>query len=301
MDCLHPVHLKDQSGPVPCGRCEACLTRKRDEWCFRLKQEHLHSKSSFFFTLTYQDDNVPLGEDEAGTIIPSVDKRDVQLFLKRLRKNFEKVCKFRYFVVSEYSPNDRPHYHGLIFFPDAEVDLKLFRYYLQKSWTAGFVTCDGVLDNRIYYVAKYLFGKSPGSETLVPVFMLSSRRPGIGASYLTEQNFERHKRSLKTDVYFDGKYKMPLPEYYKRKVFSDEERQQLHINNIIRHKDKEIEYQKKYGLYDQKLFEALSRKLADSDDPDPSLFRLAKPMSEQVKETYIRQFYKKNKSNKLKF
>ena len=88
---------------VPCGKCIACLHNKRSDWQFRLRQEHKASKSSMFVTLTYRRKFLPEGG--------SLSKRDLQLFLKRLRKKDESV-KIRYYAVGEYgSQRKRAHYH----------------------------------------------------------------------------------------------------------------------------------------------------------------------------------------------
>lgn len=71
--------------------------------------------------------------------IPYASVRDLQLFLKRFRKNLTKLSyeKVRYYAVSEYGPiHYRPHYH-LLFFFDKEVTLSHFREVLHKSWTYG--------------------------------------------------------------------------------------------------------------------------------------------------------------------
>ena len=101
------LQLRDGS-VVPCGKCPACLANQRSEWIFRLQQEYLVSSFSIFVTLTYDDEHVPLDF--------SVNKRDVQLFHKRLRKHFPSA-DLRYYLVSEYGDHTfRPHYHGLYFF-----------------------------------------------------------------------------------------------------------------------------------------------------------------------------------------
>lgn len=102
MQCRKPILVK--GGYVPCGKCPNCLANQRQEWVFRLRSEYLNSKFALFVTLTYDPEHYPA----TGTC-----KRDVQLFLKRLRK----ACgnkSFRYYIVSEYGDNTcRGHYHGI--------------------------------------------------------------------------------------------------------------------------------------------------------------------------------------------
>lgn len=152
--------------PVPCGRCIACRERKASEWRKRLALEaHCHSSCSWF-TLTYNDDSLPLDR--------LASKRHIQLFMKRFRhvsRDFDiDVAGVKYFIVCEYgSRSRRPHYHGIMFGVDFLADcwkprlvgLKS-RYglfsssVLERVWNNGFVLVDRLLGKSINYVTKYL-------------------------------------------------------------------------------------------------------------------------------------------------
>ena len=41
---------------VPCGKCAACMQRKRSEWSVRLQNELQYASSAAFITLTYSDE-----------------------------------------------------------------------------------------------------------------------------------------------------------------------------------------------------------------------------------------------------
>ena len=45
---------------VPCGKCAACLTNRRNDWAVRLKVEHQNADSAYFITLTYDEQHQPL-------------------------------------------------------------------------------------------------------------------------------------------------------------------------------------------------------------------------------------------------
>ena len=61
--CTHPIRIVDRSNGgymyVPCGHCQACITSYRSMWLQRLDAEAKSSKAVLFFTLTYDNDNVP--------------------------------------------------------------------------------------------------------------------------------------------------------------------------------------------------------------------------------------------------
>lgn len=171
-----------------------------------------------------------LDEDVRGV----VSKRDIQLFLKRLRKSLE-PCKIRYFISSEYGPEThRPHYHGIIFnYPVNHADCKEkqivnFEKVLQRAWQNGFVRADLCNGPRLNYCAKYCVKPSDAVHASLPApFILCSRRPAIGSAYLERVDLiERHLRQYTADYvtksFKDGKpITIKLPRYYVRKIFDE--------------------------------------------------------------------------------
>ena len=60
--CLHPVKVKTLRGIqlVKCGKCPACENSLRSELRAKVQSEENNALSTFFITLTYSDDNLPL-------------------------------------------------------------------------------------------------------------------------------------------------------------------------------------------------------------------------------------------------
>lgn len=187
--CHTPFILKATSTqdqiPLNCGKCPYCKKRRVSSWEFRLLKEEEISSSSHFITLTYDTRHVPITENKLLTL----SKRDVQLFMKRLRK-FQKE-KIKYYAVGEYgSTNNRPHYH-IIMFNLNDVD------YIQKAWTAkercssnvsqiGTIHIGSVSGNSIAYTCKYIAkqGRIPmyKGDDRIPEFSLMSN--GLGKNIL---------------------------------------------------------------------------------------------------------------------
>lgn len=223
MKCFHPFVTK-QGVLAPCGKCLACLSRKQSQWVTRLEFEMKYSSSVFFFTLTYDDTHLPRSDEG----IPVVFKRDVQLFLKRLRKR-SKCDSIRYFICSEYGPTTlRPHYHGIIFnFP---INLDIYETFLH-SWQQGFTKIDSVTPARLAYVGKYcvasqLLPKYLQQGNYKP-FMLCSRKPGIGFGYITDNTVRYHCEKLRPYIVKEGGIRVSLPRYYREKIFDDSMKQEL--------------------------------------------------------------------------
>ncbi|MCE3047900.1 hypothetical protein LW137_00305 [Helicobacter sp. faydin-H23] len=90
--------------------------------------------SSIFVTLTYSNEFLPSP--------PSVSKRELQLFLKRLRKALGDK-KIRYYACGEYGDTFlRPHYHLIIFgMGNTSEEVKL----IEKIWNKGLIYVRNVL------------------------------------------------------------------------------------------------------------------------------------------------------------
>lgn len=281
MDCLSPVYIDDpdefawnsycrEQGDssrikkiaVPCGHCASCVYSSAQEWRVRLNEEFEHSYNAVFITLTYNDDSLPLsvGTTFGGdrVVVPSVCKRDVQLFLKRLRSHYEKFfgkSDLRYYIVSEYGPTTlRPHYHGLLFNcngfdPRNQKSLCRLSELIADKWDNGYVRVDLVNPARVGYVTKYICSTMDLPSEYTKPFRLMSLRPAIGVSYLDKDSrIAWHKSGLRAYIP-DGSYKLPMPRYYKRHIFSDDELLIIRQLNDIR-RQKQAESVNETALYD---------------------------------------------------
>lgn len=211
---------------IPCGHCIGCRLKYSRVWADRCLAEASYYDDNVFLTLTYDDDHLPdpnLLEDGSPSPVHPLVKRDLQLFMKRLRKAFPDQ-HIRYFACGEYGPkNLRPHYH-IILFNLKLSDLKLlykndqaFRYYtsesISKLWPNGFHILTSVNWSTCAYVARYVVKKQKGVGAAIyekynypPEFTLMSRKPGIGRQY-----FEDHA----IDIYYDGSF-ISTPDGSKR-------------------------------------------------------------------------------------
>lgn len=202
---------------VPCGKCIPCLIAKRQEWTFRLEQEFKYSHGALFVTLTYDYKHYP----SKG----SLDKRHVQLFLKRLRKR-DGTNKIRYYCVGEYgSRGGRPHYH-LLLFGCSESTVRL-SWQDSKGCPIGIVHCGTVTPASIAYCTKYVIQKDyevdPEKEK---PFAIMSRRYGLGGHYLTDEMVKWHRENAANYAVRDG-VKVRLSRFYRSKIWYKEEEREI--------------------------------------------------------------------------
>lgn len=186
MLCKHP-YVRDPTGkalvrwspdkadyykgiPFPCGQCLPCRINKRRVWTHRMMLESFCHADACFVTLTYDPEHLPVG----ATLV----KRDLQLFLKRLRKALDPI-KIRYYAAGEYGEHTkRPHYHLALFGIGSE-----FTELINCCWSRGLVHIGELTHDSAQYIAGYVTKKIVKKEDLhgrTPEFAVMSRRPGIG-------------------------------------------------------------------------------------------------------------------------
>lgn len=214
---------KEPHAAVPCGQCLGCRLDWAADWALRCEKEAKCWPANSFVTLTYSDEELPIGSSTRST----VSKREFQLFMKRLRKEFGDGVRF--FASGEYGDsNDRAHYHALLFncsFPDRVLWRKgrghpLYRSAtLERLWPYGFSTIGDVNYQTSNYVARYVVKKLRGSlaqqqyADREPPFVLMSRNPGIGASWFAKFGTDVYPGG--TVVYGEGKRRR-APRYFDK-------------------------------------------------------------------------------------
>lgn len=245
MDCFRPIFLKGK-GYVPCGKCLPCKKKRQDDWTFRLTQEYIHSTSCMFVTLTYSDDFVPKRYVN-GELTNVLLKRDVQLWMKRLRKAIS-PNKIRFFACGEYGPTTyRPHYHVILF----NIDISYYDTVI-ATWNKGFTSIStSITPQRIAYVAKYVncVTDLPAKylDPLYRPFCLCSRRPAIGSQYLTQAKIDYHRSTLNTVTVTRDGVKHSLPKYYKDRIFDDQMKADIRSRSDDFRNKRNAEYLEKYG------------------------------------------------------
>lgn len=193
---------------VPCGSCFGCKKSKIFEWSIRLNCELQTQKGkALFITLTYDDDHY---------IDSSLNKKDLQDFLKRLRDKLD-YRKIKYYAVGEYGDKSfRKHFHLIIFnvfYEDKDV--------INDCWNFGFIDIAPVEQGSIYYVVGYVQKKLEKLllddnyyENLgyTRPYMVCSK--GIALDYI-HKYYDVLKRDM--GIYLNGK-KYPLPRYFREKL-----------------------------------------------------------------------------------
>lgn len=230
------------------------ISRRRNMWYKRLLAEWKYcSGSTFFCTLTYDDTHLPCEFDGDELLFLKTSKRDIQLFMKRVRKLYsDSLGTIRYFLVSEFGDNyGRPHYH-LLLFTEHRCSQEFILRVLHKCWRGGYILDAQYLKSSggIRYLTNYISKQFCDVRT----FTLMSRRPGIGYRYI-ERFRKFHRLSIRPDPFiFDrnllsynvkklnsrrffalsmsnvkanSELKPSLPRYFSNKLYTEQERKTM--------------------------------------------------------------------------
>lgn len=247
MPCLHPVtayYAKDvnPSGKrslvfrkdashsgipvvIACQQCVNCRVQRAAAGAIRCVHESKSHEVNSFVTLTYSPENIP----ESGGLC----HRDFQLFMKRVRRYWERNCgnydpKIKMVMSGEYGEvSNRAHYHALLFGCDFS-DRKFYKKtktgdtlytsaVLDDCWKLGHATVGDVTYESARYVCGYVLKKILGKDA-DDHYM--GRRPdyitwgnGIGSDWFQSFGAASYDHD---NVVINGQ-KMPIPRYYDTK------------------------------------------------------------------------------------
>lgn len=218
---------------IPCGQCLECRMQYARTWADRCVLELQSHESSYFLTLTYDNEHVNWTDDYMHM---TLRKKDLQDFHKRLRDRLD--YPIRYYASGEYGDiTKRPHYHDIVFglkIDDLEFDSRtdqghiLYKSaFLDDVWQHGKVIIGEVTWESCAYTARYVTKKHKGLDSslyeafgIEPEFVLMSRKPGIGKTY-----YETHPDMFKYgEVYIktkDGGIKVKPSRYFEKLLEAD--------------------------------------------------------------------------------
>lgn len=247
---------------IPCGQCAGCRMDYARQWANRLMLELESYKddplSAYFVTLTIDDVNInsvgdsvsgrrgdlpelhvlrPYADPDTGVLLGwshSLSKRDLQLFLKRLRRQHPDD-RIRFFACGEYGEKScRPHYHLILFGLHLDADDLVFYkksglgydYMNSKSiakiWPYGYNVVAPVTWESCCYVARYMMKKLKGEGKKIydqfniqEPFTVMSRKPGIAFQYYADHpmDVDTSKFVIGTE---QGSRSFPPPRYLER-------------------------------------------------------------------------------------
>lgn len=180
--CITPNRLDDNT-EVACRKCWQCKRNRVNDLASRCIAESKYATQTYAVTLTYAND--------AGVNAVSLVYKDVQDFMKRLRKRY----KVRYICAGEYgTAKGRAHWHIILFFkgkaPKIEQDVRVN----WKYWTHGYSYFQQPDWKGFQYVLKYVLKDADLDSADSHLAM--SKKPPLGYEFFEELAKEHVEQAI---------------------------------------------------------------------------------------------------------
>lgn len=233
--------------PVGCGKCMECRKQRSRNWQVRLQEEIRNNNTGKFVTMTFTDKALIQLEKEITDEDPRIKGYEleneiatlaVRRFTARWIKKYDKSV--RHWLVTELGQNktERLHIHGIVFTNKTLDELRDRWQYgnvnkWDKDWKTNYCT-----ERTVNYIVKYISKTDEKHKYYNPKVLTSK---GIGANYINREDSKANRYiGEKTNEYYYTRQgiKLPLPIYYRNKIYNDEEREELWINLL----NKDIRY-----------------------------------------------------------
>lgn len=228
--------------PVGCGKCMECMKQKARAWKVRLHEEIRIKKIEIkYVTFSFSNEsmielNNEVNKGNVKAIGYKLDNETATLavrrYLERWRWKYKKSQK--HWLVTELGQQntERIHIHGLIWTNESlETVEKIWAY--GNVWFGNYVN-----EKTVNYIVKYINKVDAKHKYYKPIILTS---PGIGSNYIKRLDSEKNMfKGIDTNETYktrDG-IKLPLPTYYRNKIYHEEEKEELWLNML----DKNIRY-----------------------------------------------------------
>jgi len=170
--CRTPNRLDDGT-EVACRKCWQCKRNRVNDLVGRCIAESKYASKTYAVTLTYADD--------AGVNAVTLVYKDVQDFLKRLRKRYD----VRYIVAGEYGTvKGRAHWHIILFFKGEYPEIKEEVRVNWKYWSQGFSYFQQPDWKGFQYVLKYVLKDADLDSADSHLAM--SKKPPLGHEFFMD-------------------------------------------------------------------------------------------------------------------
>lgn len=249
--------LKDQKiayVPIGCGDCMECRKRKAREWQTRLLEDIKQHKNGKFITLTFSNEEytklitesqersnkstakrqiIDLTKLKGYELDNAVATKAIRLFTERWRKKYKTALRHWFITELGHEGTENIHLHGIIW---TNENWKT----IQKIWNYGIIwpnpehkkIINYVNSKTVNYIIKYITKKDEIHKTYKSIVLTSK---GIGANYTTSRNAKNNKYNnddTNTTYRTDTGHKMAMPIYWRNKLYTEEQREQLWIQQI---------------------------------------------------------------------
>lgn len=217
--------------PIKCGFCEECRKQEARNWQIRLTEHIKKHTNGKFITFTFSEKSLTSISMEAKTSDANeIAGFAIRRFLERFRKHGKRSVNHWLITELGHEGTERIHVHGILF-----TNCKI----IERLWGYGNVFIGKYVNQKtINYIVKYITKIDNDHPSFKGKVFTS---PGIGAGYITKQQTQINKyKENETNENYRAPtgHKLPLPIYYRNKIYTEEERDNLWTQKL----DKEVQY-----------------------------------------------------------
>lgn len=229
---------------VPCGQCYICRKKKAREWRMRISEDIKVNKDCKIVTLTFNTESLQKIAKQwckgykGYNLDNEICRQAVKHFRERWRKEYGRSP--RHWLITElgHGETEHVHMHGIIW-KDERYNLKdTLLNEVERIWQYGFVGKgkrnhqtgkweNYVTERTANYFTKYVNKIDEQHKEYKQIILTS---PGIGKSYIDsiKARDNKYKGADTNQTYnMDNGGVLPLAEYFRRKIYTDEERETL--------------------------------------------------------------------------
>lgn len=241
---------------IGCGYCYMCKRKRANEWKIRLYEENKNTlnERANFVNLTITDEHIKrleldvrkkqLKEKKEKLIGYKLDNAiatmAIRRFLERWRKENKISVKHWFTTELGQTNTERIHIHGIIWSNKIKPSNQHKKSeYLDKKWMYGNTYVGKYVNEKtMTYISKYIT-KTDKKHPHYKGRILTT--PGIGKGYINPNNpsLKRHKfnyeNTKKTYINRSG-FECGLPNYYKKKIWSENEMEWLWMYELDKQK-----------------------------------------------------------------
>lgn len=226
----NPPECKDERLryiPVACGNCIECRKKKQREWKVRIMEEIKNDKSGKFITLTFSEEELKKLEEIRG----SKEANDIatlgmRRFLERWRKKFGTSVKHWMITELGHRNTERIHLHGIIWTNEDKETI-------ESIWKYGRIDIGYSMGERcVNYIMKYITKPDKDHKGFIGKILTTK---GIGKEYIGTYDEKKNKyvpRETNETYRLNNGERIGLPQYYRRKIYTEEEREKLWLEKI---------------------------------------------------------------------
>ena len=218
--------------PIGCNKCKECYKKKANIWRIRLSEEIKRKDNgrAYFVTLTFSTEKLKEIDEKINIEYKGYERDNaiavhaVRRFTENWRSKYKK--SIRHWFVTELGGGryEHLHIHGIIWTKENFEEVR-------NKWNYGFVfprdyqvIRNYVNSRTISYIMKYLTKYDTNHPNYKAIIMTSN---GIGGNYKASLS-EKMKDKYKTN---QG-YELTLPIYYRNKIYTESEREELWIKKL---------------------------------------------------------------------